>query len=905
MDLNIFRYTWRYSRREQIWLLLVVLFSLPFYFLSLDLPKSIVNGPIQGDGFSSPAATQTAMRIAFDMPSWLFGGGTVELFGGFQVGRVTMLIYLCVLFLGFVLINGYFKLYISTFKGRLGERMLRRLRFQLVDRLMRFPLAQFRRLRAPEIATMVKDEVEPLGGFIGDAFVQPAYLVSQAITAMVFILMQSLTLGLIAGAIVAVQVVLIPKLRRRLLVLGRQRQLTARQLAGRVGEIVEGISGIRMNDTSNWERAEISSRLARIFFIRFDIYQWKFLVKFINNLLAQVTPFIFYLIGGYLAITGRLDIGQLVAVIGAYKDLPSPLKDLIDWDQQRLDVQVKYTQVVEQFTIAKVLPPELQKLDPEPPPHIQREISVANVSIRDDSGASLLEPTTIRIEPGEAVAATGPVGAGGEYLAEALARIAEPSSGRITLDGNPLEGLPDSFTGRRIGYAEASTYFPQASLRDSLIYGLRHAPLKPLERDPREARRRLTEALASGNPEVDVEDDWIDYEAAGATGPEDLLVRLREVLVVTDLENDAYRLGLRSRVPEASSAELEDRILAARAEFAEQLQRSGAERYVEIFDPDRYTVNASIIENLVFGVAVAEALGNTRLEDHPYMIATIAETGLEAKLFDMGQKIAETLIDLFGDLAPDNPLLQRMDLMAPEEIDRYRAVLRRVGTVARSEVEAGDRQALLRLAFGYIEPRHRLGLLDDELAAAIIEARRLFHDRLPEELKGAVHFHRPGAFNPAASVQDNVLFGRVVDTFAEAPERVNAILRSTMDERDLTGTVIELGLAFDIGSGAKRLSLSQQQKLGLARSLVKRPDLLIVNRALAALDANAQDMIVKRVLDYSRADGGPGFAIFWVLSQAGSGHWFDKLFTFEGGRMTKSEDLTKTAKEERQLVRAG
>ena len=84
-----------------------------------------------------------------------------------------------------------------------------------------------------------------------------------------------------------------------------------------------------------------------------------------------MTPFVFYLVGGYLAITGRLDIGQLVAVIAAYKELPSPLKDLIDWDQQRLDVQVKYTQVVESFTIGKVLDPALQKLEPNPPPHIE------------------------------------------------------------------------------------------------------------------------------------------------------------------------------------------------------------------------------------------------------------------------------------------------------------------------------------------------------------------------------------------------------------------------------------------------------------------------------------------------------------------------------------------------------
>ena len=900
MDLNIFRYTWRYSKRDQVWLLIVVLVSLPFYFLSLDLPKSIVNGPIQGEGFSTPTATETAMRIAFSVPSWLFGGGEVVLFDGFEFGRVATLVYLCLLFLFFVLANGYFKLYISTFKGRLGERMLRRLRYQLVDRLLRFPLPQFRRLRSSEIATMVKDEVEPLGGFIGDAFVQPAYLLSQAVTAMVFILMQSVTLGLVAGAIVAVQVVLIPRLRRRLLVLGRARQLTARQLAGRVGEIVEGITGIRLNDTSNWERSEITGRLGRIFFIRFDIYQWKFLVKFINNLLAQVTPFVFYLAGGYLAITGRLDIGQLVAVIAAYKDLPSPLKDLIDWDQQRLDVQVKYQQVVESFTAGKVLDAELQKLEPKTPMYIKREVAASGASIRDESGATLLEPSSVKVPIGEAVAAVGSVGAGGEYLAEAFARLAEPSAGRILLDGTPIETLPDSVIGRRIGYAEANTYFPQSSLRDALVYGLRHAPLKQVEKDPHEERRRLIEAQASGNPDTDIADDWIDYEAAGATGPEDLLERLREVLVIVDLEGDVYRLGLRSRMPEQQLNELASRLLAAREDFRERLSKSQAEQYVEIFDTDKYVINASVKENLVFGVADADALGG-RLEDHPYTVSLIAETGLQSKLVTMGLNVAETLIDLFGDLAPNNPLLERMDLMAPEEIDTYRAIVRRVADADPTKIDAADRQALLRLAYGYIEPRHRHGLLDEDLQRAIVAARATFRSRLPDDLKGAIAFYQPGAVNAAATVQDNVLFGRIVDTFAEAGERVNALLRETMDALDLTVAVIDLGLTFDIGSGAKRLSLAQQQKLALGRALVKRPDILIVNRALAALDANAQDAIVTRVLDYGRADDGPGFAIFWVLSHPGAGQWFDRVLSFENGRIAGSEVRAKKSEEDRAL----
>src|SRR3546814_20455426 len=64
---------------------------------------------------------------------------------------------------------------------------------------------------------------------------------------------------------------------------------------------------------TNYERADLAARLGRIFHIRFEIYQRKFFVKFVNNLLAQLTPFMFYAGGGLLAVSGRLDIGALLA----------------------------------------------------------------------------------------------------------------------------------------------------------------------------------------------------------------------------------------------------------------------------------------------------------------------------------------------------------------------------------------------------------------------------------------------------------------------------------------------------------------------------------------------------------------------------------------------------------------
>ena len=47
MEASLFRYIWNETRKEQVWILLIILASMPFNFLMLDLPKYIVNGPIQ------------------------------------------------------------------------------------------------------------------------------------------------------------------------------------------------------------------------------------------------------------------------------------------------------------------------------------------------------------------------------------------------------------------------------------------------------------------------------------------------------------------------------------------------------------------------------------------------------------------------------------------------------------------------------------------------------------------------------------------------------------------------------------------------------------------------------------------------------------------------------------------
>ena len=187
MESNLFRYVWQKSRGEQIVVLLIILASIPFYWASFNVPKRIVNDAIQGGAFKDGRTSATLLDLTLSLPGFL-GGGSYKVFDGFQVNQFGLLIGLSCYFLLLVLINGGFKYVINVRKGVLGERMLRRMRYDLFSQLLRFRPEDIRAVKPAEVSSMIKDEVEPIGGFVGDAFIQPVFLLSQALTALVFIM---------------------------------------------------------------------------------------------------------------------------------------------------------------------------------------------------------------------------------------------------------------------------------------------------------------------------------------------------------------------------------------------------------------------------------------------------------------------------------------------------------------------------------------------------------------------------------------------------------------------------------------------------------------------------------------------------------------------------------------------
>ena len=884
MERTLFGFILRFSRREQLLIVPFVVTSMVVYFLSLDLPKTIINQAIQGQSFPDPDSVAAFLRLGFSLPD-LLGGQRITLFDGFELSRLPYLFALSVAFLALIVVNGLLKLRINTMKGWMGERMLRRLRYLLFDHILRFPLPRFRRVKSAEMATMIKDEIEPLGGFIGDAIISPLFLGGQALTALFFIVYQHLLLGFVALGVVVFQTALIPKMRRRLLVLARQRQLGARQLAGRIAECVDGVAEIHAHDTSNYERAEISDRLGKLFRIRFEFFQRKFFIKFLNNFLAQVTPFIFYSIGGYLVIVGRLDIGALVAVIAAYKDLPSPVKELIDWDQRRLDVSIKYTQVIEQFTVEDLVPPAMQELMDAPQLPREGALRVSNLTLIDESGAKAVDGVSFETGLDTHVAVVGSHGSGSSELAQLIARLVFPTSGSVEMGGIDTTRAPEAVTGRALGYVGAPAYLFPLSVRENLLYGLKHRPIREMDYAGDALSERtfhVREAERTGTPSHDINADWIDYQAAGVAGPEEMDARILEVIRVVDLDEAIFELGLRNAIDADRGEELRDQLLGARAAMRERLDSLGIQDWVERFDPAHYNRNATLAENLLFGTPVGRTFEIDNLPAHPYVRRVLEDTGLTPELLRIGHKVAETMVELFSGLPPGHEFFERFAFIRHEDLPNYQAMLGRILDSGLNGISEADRGQLLALPFKLAPARHRLGLLDDALQARILEARHYFAEHLPADLRAAVEFFDPARYNAAASLLDNILFGKIVAGQAEAATRIGALLRQVLDELGLRPLVATIGLDYQVGTGGARLATQDRQKVAIARALLKQPTILVLDHAAAVFDPASQSRVLARILEFRKGQG-----VFWALSRAEFAEQFGGILVLDRGKLAE------------------
>ena len=166
-----------------------------------------------------------------------------------------------------------------------------------------------------------------------------------------------------------------------------------------------------------------------------------------------------------------------------------------------------------------------------------------------------------------------------------------------------------------------------------------------------------------------------------------------------------------------------------------------------------------------------------------------------------------------------------------------------------------------------------------------------------------IEFFDPARQMSGATLQDNILFGKIVYGQAQGGARIGALLREVLDALGLRPLVVSIGLDFQVGTGGARLALAERQKVALGRAILKRPVLLILDQAAAVLDPASERRVVSNLLQ-AHDQGG----VVWVLGRTELAAGFDHVLVMERGRLVEQgtfENLKDSGGALSKLLRAG
>ncbi len=200
--------------------------------------------------------------------------------------------------------------------------------------------------------------------------------------------------------------------------------------------------------------------------------------------MAIVVGFVLIMVyGGLMTIRGELAVGTYSVLVFMTQRLLWPLTTLgTTLDLYRRSM-ASIHRILELLEIKRLLPDGAKTLD-----SCRGEIAFDSVSFSYPGHTRpVLESFSLNIPAGTTIGLVGTTGSGKSTLVKLLLRFYDPSSGRVTLDGQPLPDLTLKSLRQQIGLVSQDVFLFDGTVEENIRYGTFEATPEQLERAIRQA----------------------------------------------------------------------------------------------------------------------------------------------------------------------------------------------------------------------------------------------------------------------------------------------------------------------------------------------------------------------------------------------------------------------------------
>ena len=366
-------------------------------------------------------------------------------------------------------IFGVLQTWVSTL---VGQRVMHALRTDVFSHLQRQSLAFFTRTKGGEVQSRLTNDINGMQSVVTTTATSIATNVTTVAATAIAMAALSWRLSLLS------LIVLPPAiwLTRRVALL--RRDVTSRQqrhLADMLSQVEQGltVSGIRLTKTMGAgqvvsDRFSATSNELVDLQVRAELAgRWRMTTM---SIIFAVIPALLYLAAGFPATSGGMTIGTLVAFVALQASVFRPIMGLLNISVQVVSSMALFSRIFGYLDLpVDVAEPEHPI--PIDPARVRGELHFEDVSYTyPGADAPAVDSVTLQIPAGRSLALVGQTGSGKSTLAGLVARLADPTSGRMTIDGVDVRDIGHTTLASIVGVVSQETYLLHASIAANLRF---------------------------------------------------------------------------------------------------------------------------------------------------------------------------------------------------------------------------------------------------------------------------------------------------------------------------------------------------------------------------------------------------------------------------------------------------
>jgi putative ABC transport system ATP-binding protein len=497
------------------------------------------------------------------------------------------------------------------------------------------------------------------------------------------------------------------------------------------------------------------------------------------------------------------------------------------------------------------------------------DILIEAVTTKSFAGGPLINGLELQIPGGAMVAIQCSDGEIRQSFCDLFSNGFE-GEGTVSIGGHPLRELDTDLLAMRIAFATSSPFVFKGTTADNIRMPLRQLPADRSGGSPSSA---FAEAVRTGNSSDDSAAVWM----SGSAGFEEEMEVEQWWLRIIDAIGTRDSLIERSfdcYLSQQRSGQLADRIVSARAAVQAAIASSGLSQDVDFLAGDGFNPGLTVAENLLWAVHRKER--DTSLDLAP-LLPEIANLPVAVPLRIFAKDIQVVLLRAFGEVGLRHPVLRRFSAIDPQLYERL-IDRRRNDEISDVDVDAGDSQAdLLSLAL-MITPCEIGTSFPDGLRDPVISARLQRSAALKEIANLGFEPIDRDDYNYSLTVLENLLFGLQRSRSEVRKRLVRAAVEQAIVELGLEGELMLLIGDVEAGLNGENLSPVAKERLAMARALIRRPDLVIMDNAMASSSQVERQEIWKRVRRLL-----PESTIIVVDREIGDPSLFDRVIHLQNG----------------------